>query len=949
MKDSIQSIFPEIQGSQCYTVSEDTISEPNFNDVITLQTEDNLLSAEEAIQTSNNTNNIKGTNIMTKSITNSKESINYTGVKMKQSFQSIVPEIQGSQCYTASEDTVTEHRINDVATLQTEDNLLSAEEAIQTSNNTNNIKGNNIMTNTTINSLPVNQETQLSLSDESIATTQYNNHPEISLNPLLSEDTMMSLEKAVELNNNIMELKMTKLKDNVRNSSVSHRNSANENDPLTLVTMGKDVKNPELLEYRTLDEIINDIKSGQHKAKIETIRNTANVEERKALKTKLPYFIYGIIQDRRSDGNVRQMNGLIIDIDDVADIEEGKKELEALPCARYIFRSPYNGIKVIIPFNRPVTDKDTYMTLWKYCALNIRDLIGTEPDDPSGWSQACFLSYDPDIVDLGEEHFLNVEDTILIMLQTEEKSESSHEQKCNQYSQEETINNSISAVEHLSQRKIKYRDWLRCGIAIYNYYKDIGKLDEGKTLWLSFADNPNYQDTDRELEKIWEKIAKNTYSQIHIGTLFYIAQEYGWKVPKSQQNNIVLMVPLDKSKLPPMFQEYIETVNKITNAPDGVILTAMLPYLAVSIGNHMYIKAFGIKHYCNIYAILIGPSSRTHKSTCMNLARYILKEENYDLIRNKITDPALLKELKNKPNLLLVFSEMGSLFQNFKQDYNKPMVDDITDLFNGYFNGNSTLDYSVFIKDTALSIIGAITNDSFDDASKHIIDRGCGFFQRFISCYVPVNYYSYNDVIYKRTQVSFDDIRKYNDMTSFFVSLPGSYELRYNAEAESYINGEYSIKYNQLQQKEGREGEFNTRLYTDYLYRFSIMIYAVKRWEDMREAKDLEEWFEENPIDKETVLQAEYMCDYYRKNSILIISSWDDKYTLDNMQKLIKCLDSSPEHRLNKTNISKAFNNHLSKEKMEKYIHYLLELDLIEQEEEIVRNSNNPPTYFKLK
>ena len=65
------------------------------------------------------------------------------------------------------------------------------------------------------------------------------------------------------------------------------------------------------------------------------------------------------------------MNGLIIDIDDVADIEEGKKELEALPCARYIFRSPYNGIKVIIPFNRPVTDKDTYMTLWKYCALNI--------------------------------------------------------------------------------------------------------------------------------------------------------------------------------------------------------------------------------------------------------------------------------------------------------------------------------------------------------------------------------------------------------------------------------------------------------------------------------------------------------------------------------------------------------------------------------------------------
>ena len=148
--------------------------------------------------------------------------------------------------------------------------------------------------------------------------------------------------------------------------------------------MGKDVKNPELLVEKTLDEIINVIKSDQHKAEIETIRNTDNVEERKALKTKLPYFIYGIVKGKRCDDNVVQMNGLIIDIDDVTDIDEGKKELEALPCARYIFRSPSNGIKVIIPFNRPVTDKDTYMTLWKYCALNIRDLIGTEPDDPSG-------------------------------------------------------------------------------------------------------------------------------------------------------------------------------------------------------------------------------------------------------------------------------------------------------------------------------------------------------------------------------------------------------------------------------------------------------------------------------------------------------------------------------------------------------------------------------------
>lgn len=870
---------------------------------------------------------------------------------MKDSIQSIVPESQGSQRSNVSEDTVSEPNFNDVITLQTEDNLLSAEEAIQTSNNTNNIKGNNIMTNTTNKSLPVNQEPQLSLSDESIANTQDNNYPEISLNPLFAEDTMMSLEKAVELNNNIMELKMTKLKDHVRNSSVSHRKN------ITQVTLGYDVKNPVSLKYRTLDEIINVIKSDQYKAEIETIRNTANVEERKALKTKLPYFIYGIVTGKRCDDNVRQMNGLVMDIDNVSDIEECKKDLEALLEVRYIFRSPYNGIKVIIPFNRPVTDKDTYMTLWKYCALNIRDLIGTEPDDPSGWSQACFLSYDPDIVDLGEEHFLNVEDTILIMLQTEEKSESSQEKKCNQYSQEETINNSNSAVEHLSQRKIKYSDWLRCGIAIYNYYKDIGKLDEGKSLWLSFVNNPNYQDTDTELEKIWEKIAKNTYSQIHIGTLFYIAKKYGWKVPKSQQNDRVFMVPLDKSKLPPMFQEYIATCKTITNAPDGVILTAMLPYLAVSIGNHMYIHSHE-KHNCNVYALIVAPSSKAHKSTCINIAKNMLKEDHYgNLIRNKITNAALLKELQAQPNMLLCYHEMGSLFQNLQKDYNRSMLEDITDLFNGHSNGNCTIEYSVTIKDTALSIIGAMTNDSFFMA-KQKIDNGCGFFQRFISCYVPINYGSDDDNIYNHTPASYDDIRKYNDMTSFFVSLPGSYGLWYDAEAESYINGEYSSKVKQLQQKgeysskvkqlqqkKEREGEFNTRLYTDYLYRFSIMIFAVKRWEDMREAKDLERWFEENPIDKETVLQAEYLCDYYRKNNILLYQS-EDKI-LKYMNQVLNVLDNSPEHKLTSTEITKELGGNWSDNEKDIVIQNLLDLDLIDQE--IVRSAKKPTTFYKLK
>ena len=127
-------------------------------------------------------------------------------------------------------------------------------------------------------------------------------------------------------------------------------------------------------------------------------------------------------EGKKCDDNVIQMNGLVMDPDNVPDLPECKEALKALPGARYIFRSPYNGIKVIIPFNQPVSDKNTYLILRECCSANIRDLTGIEPDKPSGWSQACFLSYDPNVIDLGAAHCLNVENTLLTHLQTEDNT-----------------------------------------------------------------------------------------------------------------------------------------------------------------------------------------------------------------------------------------------------------------------------------------------------------------------------------------------------------------------------------------------------------------------------------------------------------------------------------------------------------------------------------------------
>ena len=113
----------------------------------------------------------------------------------------------------------------------------------------------------------------------------------------------------------------------------------------------------------------------------------------------------------------------------------------------------------------------------------------------------------------------------------------------------------------------------------------------------------------------------------------------------------------------------------------------------------------------------------------------------------------------------------------------------------------------------------------------------------------------------------------------------------------------------------------------------------------MRESKDLERWFEENPIDKETVLQAEYLCDYYRKNNILLYQS-EDKI-LKYMNQVLNVLDNSPEHKLTSTEITKELGGNWSDNEKDIVIQNLLDLDLIDQE--IVKSANKPTTFYKLK
>ncbi|MDD3144170.1 MAG: PriCT-2 domain-containing protein, partial [Candidatus Cloacimonetes bacterium] len=425
-------------------------------------------------------------------------------------------------------------------------------------------------------------------------------------------------------------------------------------NPLNLITFGKSITRPEAIETMPAVNLMAMLQNGQWRKPIEAIRKEKNPILQKEMKLRLPYFVYGVLEGARSEGNVRQVNGIVFDFDHVGEIIPAKQKLMgAAPWFRWLFRSPVDGLKLMIPFSRPVTDKAEYLMIWNLLKAEIEAKSGFQADNTPDLCRACFLSWDDDVIfapddfQMDLDFYLNDSEQIRLREADKKKrdrkteTQRDREQKENgeraganignagpkQYGtpvltgrtagfircgddcgpavtrdgndsqmnladrpdesgvpiprQPDTRKRKVdvlvnqitgatdvpvgqgpeglsgpkdkplrgfangdvcgscnaadvcgstitldevqakSAVEYLAQRKLDRREWIRCGIALYNHFGE-----DGIVYWLQFAYNPNYSDTPEDLRKVWERLKK--YPGVNIGTLFYIAEQNGW-------------------------------------------------------------------------------------------------------------------------------------------------------------------------------------------------------------------------------------------------------------------------------------------------------------------------------------------------------------------------------------------------------------------------------------
>jgi hypothetical protein len=838
------------------------------------------------------------------------------------------------------------------------------------------------------------------------------------------------------------------------------------NNPLNLITFGKSVTRPEALETMPAAKLMAMLQNGRWRKPIEAIRGEKNPTLQKEMKLRLPYFVYGVLEGPRSEENVRQVNGIVFDFDRVGDFTAAKQKLmDAAPWFRWLFRSPVDGLKLMVPFSRPVTDKAEYTRIWKLLKAEIEAKSGLKADNTPDLCRACFLSWDDDVITCPEEWQKDLDEYLreaemIGVSDGDAGVERGNNTSCSPCSQRSLDSRAgwtpgytdldevqaKSAVEYLALRKIDRRDWIRCGIALYNHFGE-----DGIVYWLQFAYNPNYDDTPEDLRKVWQRLKK--YPGVGLGTLFYVAEQYGWinaiQVPAAgkevaalaeapdkegmggaaaltggaatasterpsppahtctssrtspslrggidpgstqgqngwipgQARNDVDSYPsgddvdsypsdrdvssdssgrdvnsnpsggdgvtpsrpstlsraegltladfpellelfrrpqnihLDREQLPEAINAYLDLVGRITDAQNGAKLTAFLPVVAANIGNRVYMYNAGTRHYCNIWAAIIGPSTVSRKTTVINQAMKMLqpfkeslrelspKERNeQDIELSRVTQARLYNLLAINPNRLILQMELSAWMREMGKSYNAGMKQEITDMFDGKDRSIAKMEIDEHIAKPAFSIVGATTEDWFFQELREVADQRGGFLQRFIICIIQNI-----DVKELRLQ-SVDasecdrELAQWDEMLATFRALPDSRRLAASEEASAFRDSIYAdlMKAIALNANDP-QAAYCARIFDNYFWRFCILIFLLKNWRDLREAAGndrLQTWFLKNKVDGKTAREAWYLCQYYYENTRPFLKQLTEGSKLDEERKILRLLQKAPEQEM---------------------------------------------------
>jgi len=362
---------------------------------------------------------------------------------------------------------------------------------------------------------------------------------------------------------------------------------------------------------------------------------------------------------------------------------------------------------------------------------------------------------------------------------------------------------------------------------------------------------------------------------------------------KNKSNNTEIRFDLTKLNNSD-FKKMLIYYDSLSMSPTEYLLTGMITALSGAIGKKAYFKFTENFHlYLNVWAVIIGNSTITKKSTSLNIVlneiesmnqdRYndynskldefkVEKEANKNLTEPKreyikfpddSTIESLTTILENQQRGILKASEFGGFLKRLNKGYAGDIKETLTELYdvpNSYEISRMTRE-NVLLERPYLSIIGASTIEWFRENITQS-DLRAGFLARFLysirnsndKSYIP---YLELENINHSSETHFDIKKVYEKLISIDIEVI----LRHSREAkEKHINYDRN-SYCELAESSGEEISFKARLLG---YSFKIAgIIALTNCHNQIEVADVEdsilitEYFKKNV---EELLNVQLNC-----------------------------------------------------------------------------------------
>jgi len=283
------------------------------------------------------------------------------------------------------------------------------------------------------------------------------------------------------------------------------------------------------------------------KEKIQKCRDLPSKDQRRIYKTQnLPYFCLGEFRANvRKKENLSSIEALVIDIDgcEAGILEDLKRKLRNDSEVLFTFTSPSgNGLKVVVTFDRCVTDPDEYARIFKAYVTSFSLKYDIEVDTSgSDCSRACFFSHDPDLFYNQDNQPLNVDEMITRYHELNPREGGLASIKSSEASQvDEMISFLVEKNNETGEIYDKYQDWQILGLALASLGEEGRKHFQDLSIGNKhFDDAPEI--IDAEFDKLLKCYGRNTGKAVTVSTIYYIARKFGYTdgraVPHQYENS----------------------------------------------------------------------------------------------------------------------------------------------------------------------------------------------------------------------------------------------------------------------------------------------------------------------------------------------------------------------------------------------------------------------------